>query len=159
MLAGGLATFTLSTAASAGVSGAASRQVPLSARQTLVWAIQGGTSNAIGSEGLASKNEVAAFEKAYPNITIKVVPLSEDADTARATIDRDFLADKLDSRRDRRQYRLDRRDGQRRIHRDHEQLGPERLPPRRGCLDQLQWKTLRRPLVLQRRRASTTGKT
>ena len=92
VLAGGLATFTLSTAASAGVSGAASRQVPLSARQTLVWAIQGGTSAAIGSEGLASKNEVAAFEKAYPNITVNVVPLSEDADTARATVDRDFLA-------------------------------------------------------------------
>lgn len=74
-------------------SGPASGQVPLSAHQTIVWAIQGGTSNAIGSEGLASANEVAGFEKLHPNIKIKVIPLSEDADTARQTIDRYFLAD------------------------------------------------------------------
>lgn len=79
---------TVSSAAGSSNSG----QVPLSAHQTIVWAIQGGTSNAIGSEGLASKNEVAGFEKLHPNIKIQVVPLSEDADTARATIDRDFLA-------------------------------------------------------------------
>jgi multiple sugar transport system substrate-binding protein len=77
---------------SGGSGGSGSKQVPLSAKQTLVWAIQGGVSNAVGSEGLASKNEVAGFEKLYPNIKVTVVPLSEDADTARATIDRDFLA-------------------------------------------------------------------
>jgi multiple sugar transport system substrate-binding protein len=70
----------------------ASGQVPLSANQTVVWAIEGGVSNAFGSEALASKNEIAAFEKLYPNIKVQVVALSEDADTARATIDRDFLA-------------------------------------------------------------------
>ena len=91
-LAGSLVAFSASPSAAAEVKAAGSGQVALSASQTLVWAIQGGTSNAIGSEGLASKNEVSQFEKAYPEITIKVVPLSEDADTARATIDRDFLA-------------------------------------------------------------------
>ena len=92
LLAGSLAAFGSSfTVAGAGTR-AVANQVPLNARQTLVWAIQGGTSNAIGSEGLASKNEVSEFEKAYPNIKVSVVPLSEDADTARATIDRDFLA-------------------------------------------------------------------
>jgi multiple sugar transport system substrate-binding protein len=79
---------------SSGSSGSSnsSKQVPLSAKQTLVWAIEGGVSNAVGSEGLASRNEVAGFEKKYPNIKVSVVPLSEDADTARATVDRDFLA-------------------------------------------------------------------
>ena len=92
LLAGSLAAFGSSfTVAGAGTR-AVANQVPLNARQTLVWAIQGGTSNTIGSEGLASKNEVSEFEKAYPNIKVSVVPLSEDADTARATIDRDFLA-------------------------------------------------------------------
>ncbi len=70
----------------------APKQVPLSAKQTLVWAIQGGVSNTVGSEGAASKAEVAGFEKLHPNIKVTVVPLSEDADTARASIDRDFLA-------------------------------------------------------------------
>lgn len=67
-------------------------QVPLSAHQTIVWAIQGGTSNAFGSEALASKNEVQGFEKLHPNIKVQVLPLSEDADTAQATLDRYFLA-------------------------------------------------------------------
>lgn len=81
-----------SSSSSTSAAKSASGQVPLSAPQTVVWAIQGGTSNAVGSEGLASANEVAGFEKLYPNIKVQVVPLSEDADTARATIDRDFLA-------------------------------------------------------------------
>lgn len=89
---GSLVAFSPIPSGTAEASSYASQQVSLSAHQTLVWAIEGGTSNAIGSEGLASKNEVSEFEKAYPNIKVQVVPLSEDADTARATVDRDFLA-------------------------------------------------------------------
>lgn len=73
-------------------NGAGGGQLPISAKQTIVWAIQGGVSNAVGSEGLASKNEVAGFEKAHPNITVQVIPLSEVADTAKATINNYFLA-------------------------------------------------------------------
>ena len=80
----------LSTASS-GAAGATG-QIPLSAHQTIVWAIQGGVSNAVGSEGQASKHEVAGFEKAHPNIKVQVIPLSEDADTARSSINNYFLA-------------------------------------------------------------------
>lgn len=90
----GLALAATACGSSTGGGGGAgaSGQVPLSAKQTIVWAIQGGTSNAVGSEGLASKQEVLGFERAYPNIKVQVVPLSEDADTAQATINRYFLA-------------------------------------------------------------------
>lgn len=73
-------------------SKAASHQVPLSAHQTISWAIAGGISNNFGSEAQASKAQIAAFEHAHPNIKVHVVALSEDADTGRATIDRDFVA-------------------------------------------------------------------
>lgn len=88
---GAVAAFAWLSTASSGAAGTTG-QIPLSAPQTIVWAIQGGVSNAVGSEGLASKHEVAGFEKAHPKIKVKVVPLSEDADTARSSINNYFLA-------------------------------------------------------------------
>jgi multiple sugar transport system substrate-binding protein len=76
-----------------GSGGSDSGQVPLSAHQTIVWAIQGGdTGGAIGTEPSASAHEVAAFEKKHPNIKVQVVALSEDQSTALGTVDRDFLS-------------------------------------------------------------------
>ena len=60
--------------------------------QTVVWAVQGGVSGGVGSEGLATRKVIANFEKAYPNIKVKVLALSSDADTALQTINQHFIA-------------------------------------------------------------------
>jgi multiple sugar transport system substrate-binding protein len=61
-------------------------------RQTIVWAVQGGVSGGVGSEGLASRDVIANFERAYPNIKVQVLALSSDADTALQTVNQHFIA-------------------------------------------------------------------
>ena len=51
-----------------------------------------GFSGGVGSEGLATRKVIANFEKAYPNIKVKVLALSSDADTALQTINQHFIA-------------------------------------------------------------------
>jgi multiple sugar transport system substrate-binding protein len=75
---------------SAGTSSA--KQIAAKGPQTIVWAVQGGVSGGVGSEGLASRDVIANFEKAYPNIKVKVLALSSDADTALQTVDQHFIA-------------------------------------------------------------------
>ena len=131
-----------SSSSSTSAAKSASGQVPLSASRRSFGRYRVVPLTPLDQKGWRAQMR-SPIREAYPEITMQVVPLSEDADTARATIDRDFLAGKLDPRRDRRQHRLDRRNGERRVHRADEQLGAERLPSRGRRLDQLQWKTVR----------------
>jgi multiple sugar transport system substrate-binding protein len=75
-----------------GGGGTSQAQVPLGAHQTIVFAVDGGISASLGSEGRATGMEIAAFEKAHPNITVKVLPLSETADTAYQQVTQRFIA-------------------------------------------------------------------
>src|SRR4030088_2561002 len=75
-----------------GGGGSGPQQVPLSARQTIVFAVQGGISASLGCEGRATGQEIAAFEKAHPNITVQVLPLSEDVNTSYQQVTQRFLA-------------------------------------------------------------------
>lgn len=56
---------------------ASSGQVPASAKQTIEFSTQG-----LGTEGAATKAAVAAFEKANPNITVKIITLSSSSNVA-----------------------------------------------------------------------------
>lgn len=68
-------------------------QTTANARQTIVFAVQGGTSGGLGSEGRATADEIAGFERAHPNITVKVLPLSSaSVDQARQQVTQYFLA-------------------------------------------------------------------
>ena len=60
--------------------------------QTIVWAVQGGVNGGVGSEGLASRDVIANFEKVHPNIKVQVLALSSDADTAIQTVNQAFIA-------------------------------------------------------------------
>lgn len=73
-------------------SGSSATQVPLGAKQTIVFAVQGGVSSSLGSEGKATGDEIAAFEKAHPNIAVRVLPLSEDVNTSYQQVTQRFLA-------------------------------------------------------------------
>src|SRR5689334_9445472 len=67
--------------------GGGGAQASVSEKQTIVFAVQGGIGGGLGSEGANTAKEIAAFEKKYPNIRIKVHPISGDsADQAEAQI-------------------------------------------------------------------------
>jgi multiple sugar transport system substrate-binding protein len=66
--------------------GGSAKQTPLSAKQTIVFAVQGGTGGGVGSEGAAGAAEIAAFEQAHPNIKVKVLPLASTSDDARQQV-------------------------------------------------------------------------
>jgi len=78
--------------AACGGGGSGPQQVPLGARQTIVFAVQGGISASLGSEGRATGQEIAAFEKAHRGITVQVLPLSEDVNTSYQQVTQRFLA-------------------------------------------------------------------
>jgi len=65
----------------------ASSQVPLSAKQTVVFATQG-----LGSEGTATMSAVKAFEKLHPNITVQILSLSPTSDVAFEQLTQRFTA-------------------------------------------------------------------
>src|SRR6202012_4336695 len=74
----------------------ASGRVPASAKQTIVWAIQGGTSGGLGAEGGQDAYEIKTFEKSHPNITVKVQTTSgTSADEAQTQLTNDFTASDL----------------------------------------------------------------
>lgn len=64
-----------------------SDQVPWKAKQTIVFATQG-----LGGEGTATKAAVAAFEKAYPKITVSILPLSPVSDVALQQLQQRFIS-------------------------------------------------------------------
>jgi multiple sugar transport system substrate-binding protein len=68
-------------------SGAAGKQVPASAKQTIVFATQG-----LGAEGTATQAAVKAFEKLHPNITVSILTLSPTADVAYQQLTQHFTA-------------------------------------------------------------------
>src|SRR6266568_6152370 len=76
-----VAVGTAVTLAAAGCSssggGPAGKQVPASARQTIVFATQG-----LGAEGTATAAAVKAFEKLHPKIHVSILTLSPTADVA-----------------------------------------------------------------------------
>lgn len=77
----------------AGTSVTAKGQVPASAKQTIVWAIQGGTGGGLGSEGAQNAYEIKTFERAHPNITVKVQTLSgTSSDQAQTQLTNNFTA-------------------------------------------------------------------
>jgi multiple sugar transport system substrate-binding protein len=61
--------------------------VPASAKQTIVFATQG-----LGAEGTATAAAVKAFEKANPNINVKILTLSPTADVAYQQLTQRFTA-------------------------------------------------------------------
>lgn len=71
----------------------ASNQVPLSKPQTITWAIQGGISGGLGSEGQKDREIIASFEKAYPNIKVDVETLSSTSlQQAQSQVQQHFIA-------------------------------------------------------------------
>src|SRR5215472_1962983 len=87
--AGALVTTAALAAAGCGSSGsgAAGKQVPASAKQTIVFATQG-----LGAEGTATQAAVKAFEKAHPNIKVSILTLSPTADVAYQQLTQRFTA-------------------------------------------------------------------
>ena len=68
-------------------SGAAGKQVPASAKQTIVFATQG-----LGAEGTATQAAVKAFEKLHPNIDVTILTLSPTSDVAYQQLTQRFTA-------------------------------------------------------------------
>jgi multiple sugar transport system substrate-binding protein len=68
-------------------STSASSQVAASAKQTIVFATQG-----LGTEGTATSNAVAAFEKIHPNIKVTILSLSPTSDVAEQQLEHYFIA-------------------------------------------------------------------
>jgi multiple sugar transport system substrate-binding protein len=62
-------------------------QVPLTAKQRIIFATAG-----LGSEGDATKAEIAGFEKMHPNITVKILNLSRSSTAAQVQEEQYFLA-------------------------------------------------------------------
>lgn len=89
--AGAVAVAAAASLAAAGCSssgsGASGKQVPASAKQTIVFATQG-----LGAEGTATQAAVKAFEKKYPNIKVSILTLSPTADVAYQQLTQRFTA-------------------------------------------------------------------
>src|SRR5262249_22562052 len=68
-------------------SGAGGKQVPASAKQTIVFATQG-----LGAEGTATQAAVKAFEKLHPNIHVDILTLSPTSDVAYQQLTQRFTA-------------------------------------------------------------------
>lgn len=64
-----------------------SSQVPLSAKQTIVFASAG-----LGTEGTATMTAIKGFEKKYPNITVSLLPLSSNSTVAEEQEEHYFIA-------------------------------------------------------------------
>jgi multiple sugar transport system substrate-binding protein len=91
-LAHGSAAFTavaalLAVVAGCSSSGSAAKSAPASARQTITFATAG-----LGAELQATKTEIASFEKARPNITVKLLQLASASDTAYQQLSHYFIA-------------------------------------------------------------------
>jgi multiple sugar transport system substrate-binding protein len=88
-----IAVVAVSTAAALAAAGcgssggAAGKQVPASAKQTIVFATQG-----LGAEGTATAAAVKAFEKLHPNIHVSILTLSPTADVAYQQLTQRFTA-------------------------------------------------------------------
>jgi multiple sugar transport system substrate-binding protein len=68
-------------------SPSASSQVPLTAKQTIVFATAG-----LGTEGAATTNAIKAFEKLHSNITVKIDNLSSNSTVAEEQEEHNFIA-------------------------------------------------------------------
>jgi len=84
--AGTVAALAVAACSSSG-SGAAGKQVPASAKQTIVFATQG-----LGAEGTATQAAVRAFEKMHPNIHVSILTLSPTSDVAYEQLTQRFTA-------------------------------------------------------------------
>jgi multiple sugar transport system substrate-binding protein len=87
-----LATASLCTAAALGLaacgsSGGGSKPVAGAAKQTIVFAESG-----LGTEGQQTQKAITAFEKANPNITVKIDVLSSDSTTYLSQLENSFTA-------------------------------------------------------------------
>ena len=81
---------TVASLAAAGCSssgGGTGKQVPASAKQTIVFATQG-----LGAEGTATQAAVKAFEKSHPNIKVTILTLSPTSDVAYQQLTQRFTA-------------------------------------------------------------------
>jgi multiple sugar transport system substrate-binding protein len=89
--AAAIAVGTVASLAAAGCSssggGAAGQQVPLKAKQSIVFATQG-----LGAEGTATQAAVKAFEKVHPNIHVTILTLSPTSDVAYQQLTQRFTA-------------------------------------------------------------------
>jgi multiple sugar transport system substrate-binding protein len=90
-LAVAVAVTTAGALAAAGCSssgsGSAGKQVPASAKQTIVFATQG-----LGAEGAATQAAVKAFEKLHSNIKVQILTLSPTSDVAYQQLTQRFTA-------------------------------------------------------------------
>lgn len=86
-VAAGTALAAAAAGCSSSGSGAAGKQVPASAKQTIVFATQG-----LGAEGTATQAAVKAFEKSHPKITVKILTLSPTSDVAYQQLTQRFTA-------------------------------------------------------------------
>jgi multiple sugar transport system substrate-binding protein len=85
-----VAVGTAASLAAAGCSssgGGAGKQVPASAKQTIVFATQG-----LGAEGTATQAAVKAFQKLHPNIKVQILTLSPTSDVAYQQLTQRFTA-------------------------------------------------------------------
>jgi multiple sugar transport system substrate-binding protein len=90
--AGVLAAACLGACGSSSDDASPSKQVPAGAKQEIVFAVQGGTSGGLGSEGANTAKEIKAFEAANPNIKVKVLPLASATDQAYQQVTQRFIA-------------------------------------------------------------------
>lgn len=67
--------------------GATVKSAPASARQTITFATAG-----LGAELQATKAEITSFEKAHPNVTVKLLQLASTSDTAYEQLSHYFIA-------------------------------------------------------------------
>jgi multiple sugar transport system substrate-binding protein len=90
-LAVAVAVTTAGALAAAGCSssgsGSSGKQVPASAKQTIVFATQG-----LGAEGTATQAAVKAFEKLHSNIKVQILTLSPTSDVAYQQLTQRFTA-------------------------------------------------------------------
>ncbi len=89
-VAGALGLVVLLGACSSSATGG--KQQSLSSDQTVVIAVQGGTTGGLGSEGKSTADEIASFEKAHPNVHVKVQALASTTDQAYQQVQRALVA-------------------------------------------------------------------
>ena len=77
----------LAVVAGCSSSGSTAKSAPASARQSITFATAG-----LGTELQATKTEIASFEKAHPNITVKLLQLASASDTAYQQLSHYFIA-------------------------------------------------------------------
>lgn len=82
-----VAALGMAACGSSGSSTGSNSGTSASAKQTIVFATAG-----LGTEGTATKTAITGFEKAHPNITVNLLPLSSSSTSAQQQEQNYFVA-------------------------------------------------------------------